>query len=114
MKGIDHDPSIPQGFRTRHRPGRPFAESKFPCAVKRRGVSAGVTPARPPRQASTFQPEGSGAVSGGNDTAEACGEILVREPDAGELHVRFDERQVATEPGRAGEPPPRHTKEPDG
>jgi hypothetical protein len=38
--------------------------------VKRRCVSAGVTPAR---QAGTFQPEGIGAVSGGNDTAEASG-----------------------------------------
>ena len=33
---------------------------------------------------------------------------------AGELHVRFDEREVETEQGRAREAPPRHTKEPDG
>jgi hypothetical protein len=32
MKGMDHDPSIPQAFRARHRPGRPFAENKFPIS----------------------------------------------------------------------------------
>ena len=56
----------------------------FPCAVKKRCVSAGVTPAR---QASMFQAEGIGAVSGGD------------------LHVRFDEREVETEYGRANEAP---------
>jgi hypothetical protein len=32
MKGMDHDPSIPQAFPPRHRPGRPFAENKFPIS----------------------------------------------------------------------------------
>jgi hypothetical protein len=32
MKGVDHDPSIPQAFPARHRPGRPFAEIKFPIS----------------------------------------------------------------------------------
>ena len=32
-------------------------------------------------------------------------EILLREPDAGKLHVRFDEREVETEQGRASEAP---------
>src|SRR5450755_3883922 len=32
-------------------------------------------------------------------------EILLREPDAGKLHVRFDEREVETEQGRAREAP---------
>ena len=32
-------------------------------------------------------------------------EILLREPDAGNLHVRFDEREVETEQGRANEAP---------
>jgi hypothetical protein len=31
--------------------------------------------------------------------------LLVREPDAGNLHVRFDEREVETEQGRATEAP---------
>jgi hypothetical protein len=30
---------------------------------------------------------------------------LVREPDAGNPHVRFDEREVETEHGRASEAP---------
>ena len=30
---------------------------------------------------------------------------LVREPDAGNLHVRFDEREVETEHGQASETP---------
>ncbi len=49
-----------------------YTDRKFDfwCAVQRRGVSAGATPAR---QADTFQPEGIGAASGGNDTAEASG-----------------------------------------
>ena len=32
-------------------------------------------------------------------------ETLLREPDAGKLHVRFDEREVETEQGRAREAP---------
>jgi hypothetical protein len=30
---------------------------------------------------------------------------LLREPDAGDLHVRFDEREVETEHGQAREAP---------
>jgi hypothetical protein len=32
-------------------------------------------------------------------------EILLREPDAGNLHARFDEREVETEQGRDTEAP---------
>ena len=38
--------------------------------------------------------------------AKADGIILVREPDAGDLHVRFDEREVETDHGRTTKAPP--------
>ena len=39
----------------------------------------------------------------GTDARGRKREILLREPDAGKLHVRFDEREVETEQGRARE-----------
>ncbi len=40
-----------------------------------------------------------------SETAQALRMNLVREPDAGDPHVRFDERDVETENGRASEAP---------
>ncbi len=42
---------------------------------------------------------------GVSKTAQAFRMNLVREPDAGNPHVRFDEREVETEQGKAGEAP---------
>ncbi len=39
------------------------------------------------------------------ETAQALRMNLVREPDAGNPHVRFDEREVETEHGTASEAP---------
>ncbi len=40
-----------------------------------------------------------------SETAQAFRMNLVREPDAGNPHVRFDEREVETEYGKASEAP---------
>ncbi len=40
-----------------------------------------------------------------SETAQAFRMNLVREPDAGNPHVRFDEREVETEQGKASEAP---------
>ncbi len=40
-----------------------------------------------------------------SETAQAFRMNLVREPDAGNPHVRFDEREVETEHGKASEAP---------
>ncbi len=40
-----------------------------------------------------------------SETAHALRMNLVREPDAGKPHVRFDEREVETEYGKAREAP---------
>ncbi len=40
-----------------------------------------------------------------SETAHALRTNLVREPDAGKPHVRFDEREVETEHGEASEAP---------
>ncbi len=40
-----------------------------------------------------------------SETAQAFRMNLVRDPDAGNPHVRFDEREVETEHGKASEAP---------
>jgi hypothetical protein len=44
-------------------------------------------------------------VPSGTEARARKREILLREPDAGNLHVRFDERDVETEYGRDTEAP---------